>query len=108
MTSAQSQTIKEIFHGALDCEPDKVGAFLGTACQGDEVLRREVEALLTAHQQAGNFIEAPIAGLAANLIETKQTGFLIGQTIGHYKISKWISAGGMGEVYLASDITVGR
>ena len=29
-------------------------------------------------------------------------------TIGHYKISKRIGTGGMGEVYLATDITAGR
>jgi serine/threonine protein kinase/Tfp pilus assembly protein PilF len=108
MTPAQLQTIKEIFHGALDCEPDKVSAFLETACQGDDTLRHEVDAFLTAHQKAGDFIEAPVVGLATNIIEKGQTRLLIGQSIGHYKISKQIGAGGMGEVYLASDITVGR
>ena len=33
---------------------------------------------------------------------------LVGQTIGHYKISKRIGTGGMGEVYLATDMTAGR
>ncbi len=108
MTPAQLQTIKEIFHGALDCEPDKVSAFLETACQGDEVLRCEVDAFLTAHRHAGNFIEAPVATLAANIIEKGQAGLLVGQTIGHYKISKPIGTGGMGEVYLATDIVAGR
>src|SRR6266540_2274396 len=108
MTPAQLQTIKEIFHGALDCEPDKVSTFLETACQGDEVLRYEVDAFLTAHRHAGNFIEAPVAALAANIIEKGQAGLLVGQTIGHYKISKPIGTGGMGEVYLATDIVAGR
>jgi len=108
MTPAQLQTIKEIFHGALNCEPDKVGAFLETACQGDEALRLEVEAFLTAHQHAGDFIEAPVVGLATSIIEKRQTRLLIGQSIGHYKISQRIGTGGMGEVYLASDMTVGR
>jgi serine/threonine protein kinase len=108
MTPAQLQTIKEIFHRALDCEPDGVSAFLETACQGDEALRHEVDAFLTAHQRAGNFIEAPVVGLATNIIEKGQTRLLIGQTIGHYKIQKRIDAGGMGEVYLASDMTAGR
>src|SRR6266508_3598659 len=108
MTPAQLQTIKEIFHGALDCEPDQVSTFLDTACEGDEVLRYEVDAFLTAHRHAGNFIEAPVAGLAANIIKKGQAGSLVGQTIGHYKISESIGTGGMGEVYLATDIVAGR
>jgi hypothetical protein len=78
MKPAQLQTIKEIFHGALDCEPDKVNAFLEAACQGDEALRHEVEAFLTAHQQAGNFIEGPVVGLATSISEKGQTRLLIG------------------------------
>jgi serine/threonine protein kinase/Flp pilus assembly protein TadD len=108
MTPAQLQTIKKIFHRALDCEPDKVNGFLETACQGDQALRHEVEAFLTAHQHAGTFIEAPMAGLVANIIEHEQNLLLSGQTIGHYKVEKRIDAGGMGEVYFASDTTAGR
>ncbi len=108
MTPAQLQTIKEIFLAALDQEPDQVSTFLDTACEGDEVLRYEVDAFLTAHRHAGNFIEAPVAGLAANIIKKGQAGSLVGQTIGHYKISESIGTGGMGEVYLATDIVAGR
>jgi eukaryotic-like serine/threonine-protein kinase len=108
MTPAQLQTIEEIFHAALDQEPDQVGAFLNTACAGDELLRRKVEALLASHQGAGSFIESPAAGIAARLIENGQADLLVGRTIGHYKISKRIGTGGMGEVYLATDITAGR
>ena len=108
MTPARLQTIKEIFHAALDCEPDQLNAFLDETCSGDEVLHANVEALLASHRQAGNFIETPVASLAASIVENGRADLLIGQTIGHYKVSKRIGTGGMGEVYLASDISAGR
>src|SRR6478609_5671049 len=108
MTPARLQTVEEIFHAALDQEPDRVGAFLDAACEGDEVLRRKVEALLASHQRAGSFIETTVAGITTRIIENGQADLLVDRTIGHYKISKRIGAGGMGEVYLATDITAGR
>jgi eukaryotic-like serine/threonine-protein kinase len=108
MTPARFQTIEEIFLAALEQEPDQVGVFLDKACEGDEALRREVEVLLASDHRAGWFIERSTVGLATKIIENRQATLLIGQTIGHYKISKLISTGGMGEVYLATDIVAGR
>src|SRR6266545_7656340 len=108
MTPARLQTTEEIFHAALDQEPDQIGVFLDTACEGDDVLRRKVEALLASHQRAGAFIETPVAGIATRIIENGQADLLVDRTIGHYKISKRIGTGGMGEVYLATDVTAGR
>src|SRR5438034_11428965 len=97
MTPARLQTVEQIFHAALDQEPDRVGAFLDTACEGAEVLRRKVEALLASHQRAGAFIETPVAGIAASIVENGQADLLVGRTSGHYQISKRIGTGGMGE-----------
>ena len=108
MTRAQLERIEEIFRAVLDHEPDQIGPFLDTACEGDQLLRREVEALVTSHRQAGSFIDRSAVGLATKIIENGRVHLLAGQTIGHYKISKRIGAGGMGEVYLATDVTAGR
>ena len=108
MTPAQLQTIEEIFYAALDQEPDDVARFLETACEGDELLRRKVEALLASRQRVGSFIETSTVGIATRIIESEQADLLVGQTFGHYKISKRIGSGGMGEVYLVSDVTAGR
>src|SRR5436190_5253348 len=108
MTPARLQTVEEIFHAALDQEPDQVARFVDTACEGDELLRREVEALLASHQRAGGFIETSAVGITTRIIENGQSNLLVDRTIGHYKISKRIGSGGMGEVYLATDMTAGR
>src|SRR6266853_1743163 len=108
MTPARLQTIEEIFHAALDCKPDQINAFLDAACEGNDLLRRKVEALLASHQRAGGFIETSAVGITTRIIENGQADLLVDRTIGHYKISKRIGTGGMGDVYLATDVTAGR
>jgi len=108
MTPAQLERIEEIFYAALDQEPDQINAFLDTACEGDELLRRKVEELLASRRRVGSFIETSAAGIATRIIGNGQADLLVSQTIGHYKISEPIGTGGMGEVYLATDITAGR
>ena len=108
MTPARFQTIEEIFYTALDCNPEQIEAFLEKACSGDESMRFQIKTLLASHQQVGDFIQAPVVELATRILDAEEIDPLAGQTIGHYQLVERIGAGGMGEVYLATDISTGR
>lgn len=60
MTPERWQLITGVFYDALAREPDARGAFLDQACGGDGTLRKEVERLLAAHQDAGRFGETAV------------------------------------------------
>src|SRR5213079_1619532 len=83
-------------------------AFLNGACANDAELRTEVEALLAAEDSAGSFINTSAVKVAAGMIASDRAADMQGRTIAHYKIISAIGAGGMGEVYLATDTRSGR
>ncbi|HJY28468.1 MAG TPA: protein kinase [Pyrinomonadaceae bacterium] len=102
------QAVKDLFSAALACSPEERARFLDRACAGDEGLRREVESLLAYDEEAKSFMETPaVAGAAESLIQL-ETRLAVGQQISHYQIASVIGRGGMGEVYLAKDISLGR
>lgn len=51
-----------IFTEAIKVPLRERAAYLDVACDGDEPLRRKVEALLKAHDRLGNFLEDPPGG----------------------------------------------
>ncbi|MDQ3012369.1 MAG: serine/threonine protein kinase, partial [Acidobacteriota bacterium] len=102
MTPERWHRIEQLYHQARECATDQRADWLTEACGGDDRLRRKVESLLDANDQAGEFIAVPA------LEADEQTRLLVHQHLNHYRILSRIGVGGMGEVWLALDTKLER
>jgi len=108
MNPERWQQIDELLQAALAQASGERTTFLSHACEGDEQLRKELESLIASHQQAENFLEAPLPQVVAELLAKDRPSLIQGQMVGSYEIVGLLAAGAMGEVYLAQDKRLGR
>jgi serine/threonine protein kinase len=93
---------ENIFQAALEVPPEKRAEYVRKASGGDEGLRGRVEALLTSHEQAGDFMEeTAAAGAAPTIVLAVPLTEKPGDRIGRYKLLQQIGEGGCGVVYMA-------
>ena len=105
--------VDALLEQALEQPPEAREAFVAAAAPDNPVLRDEVLSLLKAQSQAANFMERSAMKVAAHALAqdsriTTIVSTLVGQELATYKIEKLLGAGGMGEVYLARDLKLGR
>ena len=109
-----------IFHAALERPPDQRPSFLAEACQEDQSLRANVEALLAGDERAdiaGDplavdparelFLDVPVLDAASQTrsdSEAAPATPMEGRHFGAYRILHEIGSGGMGSVYLADRV----
>src|SRR5262250_3410418 len=106
MNAERWKRIEEVYHSALASPPGGRAALLDELCSDDPDMRREVESLLDAREQAGGFLSP--SHFQDQLEQLVSEPSLVGQTLGHYHIVSAIGAGAMGEVYLARDSRLDR
>ena len=99
MQADRWERIKEVFSAAADRDLTARRAYLEEACRGDCALRAEVESLLQAHDETGDFIERPAAQRAFGLDLDPPRPSWIGRRVGAYRIVAEIGRGGMSEVF---------
>lgn len=72
------------------------------------MLADEIRQLLLSFDADEEFMESPAVGEVAETIVGKREVLTAGQMVGRYEVIKKIGAGGMGEVFLATDTDLGR
>ena len=108
MTPERWRQVKEVFEAAQESPPDERVRFVAEACAGDEEMRREVASLLSSFDSADSFMERPAVGEVADAIAGATAKLTGGQRLNHYEIVAPLGAGGMGEVFLATDTKLKR
>ena len=109
MTPERWQKIEQVLQTALDHDPADRAGLLDRECAGDADLREEVESLLSTADHADGFLNANVMSDAALLLADElPNNSLLGRHIGPYLVKTRLGAGGMGEVYLAEDVRLGR
>ncbi len=116
----QRNSIEDLFEAALPLSCAARAALLDRRCDGSPELRRTVEMLLAAHDDAGSFMAQPMleseqSSMGAVSVSTTDGAldgdadgvFQMGEVVaGRFAIHRFIARGGMGEVWEAWDSQV--
>ena len=100
MKAENWKNIKNVLMAALNLDVSERRGFLDKSDIAPDV-RAEVESLLAFETAAEDLMHLSAVEFSKDFFDEDETGVLVGQTIGVYKIVRELGQGGMGAVYLA-------
>ena len=93
MVNSNLAQVEEVFHVAMSCDdPDERVAYLSRACEGNALLRHEVESLVAAYESGSGLLDESAVTLALRVIGSPMIQWRAGRSVSIASLVVWARA----------------